>query len=458
MRALSIRLRLTAWYSLILALSLGVFGSVAYFAMSHSIRSAVDAGLKRRVEGIRNIIAKSAPQGLPALKDELTEYDEGQGSGSRLRVVDGGSDLLYASPGTGPLSPAEGGAKNSDLFYTNIHGDEFRVLRTTIEANGKRYAVEVATYTEDFDRAIDRFRKLLYAAAPIFLALAALGGYWMSRRALAPVDEIIRAARSIGVTSLSGRLAVPPTGDELERLANTLNEMLARLEASFHRITRFTADASHELRTPVSVMRTNAEITLRKPRTESEYRDALSQILVESEKVSHLIEQLLDLARADSGSAAFSMVRTNLNDALDKACRQASVLAEAKQLRVTTHLPAAPTWIQGDPTALERLFLIFLDNAVKFTPPGGEIAVQLAANDGAAVTEIRDSGIGISAADIPHIFERFYQADRSRSRDNGGSGLGLAIGRWIAQTHGGDVAVESEPSKGSCFQVRLPLS
>ena len=458
MSALSIRIRLTIWYSLILALCLGIFGSAAYFAMSHSIRSAVDAGLQRRIAGIRGIITRTAPEGLNALKDELSEYDEGQGSGGRLRVADSNGNLIYASPGSDLVDTKAPELRESKPFYTEIHGEQFRVLRTSVEANGNTYHIEVATNTEDFDLAIDRFRRLLYLGVPLFLALAALGGYWMSRRALDPVDEIIRAARNIGVTSLSSRLAVPQTGDELERLASTLNEMLGRLEGSFQRIIQFTADASHELRTPISLMRTNAEITLRKPRTDAEYRAALSQILEESEKVSVLIDQLLDLARADSGLAALPMVRTNLSEAIDKAYQKASVLAEAKQLHASEHLPSEPVWIQGDPAALERLFLIFLDNAIKYTASGGQIEMHLKTHDGVAEAEILDTGIGISAEDIPHIFERFYQADRSRSSEKNGSGLGLAIGHWIAQTHGANVAVESKPSEGTSFRIQFPLA
>jgi len=457
MKALSVRIRLTIWYSLILALSLGIFGGAAYFAMSHSIRSALDAALRRRVEGIRGIITRTAPQGLAALKDDLSEYDEGQGNGTRLQVADSSAALIYASPDADSLEQTKQTDHESTPFYQEIHGKRFRVWRTPVEANGNMYDVAVATYTEDFDLAVDRFKRLLYMGAPVFLALAALGGYWMSRRALAPVDEIIRAARSVGVTSLSSRLLVPKTGDELERLASTLNEMLARLETSFRRITQFTADASHELRTPISVMRTNAEITLRKPRSEREYRDALSQILGELENVSVLIEQLLDLARADSGFTDSTLVRMNLNDAMHKAYQRASVFAKAKQLRAGEHLPSDPVWIQGDPAALERLFLICLDNAVKFTPPGGQIEMNLTAHDGVAEAEIVDTGVGIGAKDIPHIFERFYQADRSRSRANGGSGLGLAIGRWIAQRHGGDITVESELSKGTSFRIQFPI-
>jgi signal transduction histidine kinase len=439
MSALSVRIRLTVWYSLILAASLGIFGSAAYFAMSHSIRSALDAGLQRRVQGIRGIIARTEPQGQAALKDELYEYDEGQGNRGRLRVADSSGELIYSSPGSDLVDKRKSPVRSPQLYYLEFHGEQFRVLRSLVEANGKTYDIEVAINTEAFDRAIDRFRRLLYLGMPLFLALAALGGYWMSRRALDPVDEIIRAARGISVTSLSSRLHVPKTGDELERLASTLNELLGRLETSFHRIAQFTADASHELRTPISLMRTNAEITLRKSRSESEYRAALAEILEESEKVSVLIEQLLDLARADSGHATIPLVRMNLTEAMDNAYRKATILAEAKQLNASKHLPSEPLWIQ-------------------YTASGGQIEIHLKAFGDVAEAQIRDTGIGISAEDVPHIFERFYQADHSRSGKNGGSGLGLAIGRWIAQAHGGHIAVESQLSKGTSFRIQFPLS
>jgi len=287
--------------------------------------------------------------------------------------------------------------------------------------------------------------------------LASLGGYWMSRSALSPVDEITRAARSIDVRELSRRVAVPQTGDELQRLADTLNGMLARLESAFHRITQFTADASHELRTPVSVMRTSAELTLRKHRSEPEYREALAEILREAEKISQLIEQLLILARADSAAASVPLVPADLSEILHAACGQAGHLAEAKGLLLSERLPDHPLWVRGDALSLERLFFILLDNAVKYTPSGGRIDVNLFTSDGDALAEFRDTGIGMSADDIPRVFDRFYRADRARSRELGGTGLGLAIGRWIADVHGGEIRLQSEPSKGSTFQVRLPL-
>jgi heavy metal sensor kinase len=457
MKALSIGARLTAWYSLILALSLCLFGAIAYFAMSHSIRATIDSGLSQRIQAVRDIIKEDAPNGLAALQDEFRELVDSEGAGARLRVAyDAG--LIYASPDLQTvLEPRR--AQNVPRPFTSRIGDaRFRFLREKMEVHGARYDVEVASSMQDFDRALEGFRVVLYSAAPAFLILAALGGYWLSRHALAPVDEITRAARTIGAQDLSQRLAVPRTSDELQRLADTLNEMLARLEAGFQRVTQFTADASHELRTPVSVMRTSAELALRKTRSEAEYREALARILGESERVSRLIEQLLLLARADSGSATLPIVRTDLTAALQAACGEARVLAEAKQLKFSESIPESAVWVQGDAASLQRLFIILLDNAVKYTPSGGEIAVRLSSDDGYAVAAIRDTGIGIPEQDLPHVFDRFYRSDRARSRESGGTGLGLAIGHWIAAAHHGEIRVESVAAKGSKFEVRLPLS
>ena len=461
MKLTSIRARLAAWYSLILAFSLCTFGGTGYLAMRHSIRVTLDAGLEQRIEGVRAIIAQDAPQGFAALQDEIFEYATGIGSQGRVRLADAGGKIIFASPGLGPSNSSEHmrGAKIPRPFtYERIGDRRFRVLRRKINAAGAVYDVEVASSTEDFDRALTRFRLLLVLAVPFLLVLAAVGGDWMGRRALAPVDELTNAARSIEAQDLARRLTVPQTGDELERLADTLNEMLARLEGAFHRMTKFTADASHELRTPVSVMRTSAELSLRKPRTAEQYREALCQILVESEKVSQLIEQLLILARADAGPAVLPLVPTDLTMTLSTACQEASPLAQAKQLTFCEFLPQQPLWIRGDASALGRLFLILLDNAVKYTPGGGRIEVRLSTEDGLAVANIRDTGIGIAPEDLPHVFDRFYRADPARSRESGGAGLGLAIGRWIVEAHHGEIRVESQPSKGSSFQIRLPLA
>jgi len=327
-----------------------------------------------------------------------------------------------------------------------------------MDVAGTPYDVTIAVETSNFDRTLTRGSVLIFATAPLFLLIAAFGGYWMSRRALDPVDNMTQAARSIGAQDLAKRLAVPPTRDELARLAETLNAMLARLESAFRKITQFTADASHELRTPVAVMRTSAEIALRKSRGEDEYREALGQILHETDRLSQLIENLLSLARADSGTASMQMERTDVSALLADACEKSRLLADQKGVAFARNGAPGPVWMEADPDSIERLFLILLDNAVKYTPSGGNVNVRLGENNGFATVEIRDNGIGISAEDMPHIFDRFYRADRARTREHGGAGLGLAIGKWIAEAHGGEIRIESEPANGSTVQVRIPLS
>jgi len=233
--------------------------------------------------------------------------------------------------------------------------------------------------------------------------------------------------------------------------------MLDRLEQAFRRITQFTADASHELRTPVALMRTRAEIILRKDRSEEEYREALRQILEDLQRTSALIENLMLLARADSGAQGLERAPLNMVECLEEACLEGKALAETKQISLHAELPKSPVWINGDANSLRRLFLILLDNAVKYTPPQGLIQVSLYRSNGSAVAEVRDSGIGIAARDFPHIFERFFRADPARSRQTGGAGLGLAIGKWIAEAHGGMIVAQSRPGEGSVFQVRIPL-
>jgi heavy metal sensor kinase len=458
MKPLRIRTKLTTWYSLILALSLCTFGAVAYFAMSGSIRATVDQDLRSRLEGVRAIIDEDAPKGPAALQDEVKEFADGLGVDGRVRVATADGKVIFASQGLDPkdLRPARY-ARLSRTFYQRIGHDSFRILHEKLELAGVQYDVTLAISMNGYDRALLGFRLGLFFAVPAFLALAAVGGYWMSRRALAPVDEITRSARNIEAHDLSRRLAVPRSGDELSRLVGTLNEMLGRLETAFQRITQFTADASHELRTPVSVIRTSAELALEKRRSEAEYRETLALILSETEKVSELIEQLLELARADSGFVELPLTRTDVSQPLRDACRQASLLAQSKQIAFRQNIPEDSIWVAGESSSLEKLFLIVLDNAVKYTQNGGEIDVCLKSSPQFASVEIRDTGIGIAPEDIPRVFDRFYRVDRVRSRESGGTGLGLAIGRWIAQAHRGDIRVQSELSKGSTFEIRLPL-
>jgi heavy metal sensor kinase len=293
--------------------------------------------------------------------------------------------------------------------------------------------------------------------APLMLLAASIVGYWVSARALSPVDGLTRAARTISGSDLSRRLEPLHTGDELQRLSDTLNEMLSRIETAFLRVTQFTANASHELRTPISLIRTEAEIALRKSRTDEEYRDALFHILTEAETTSSMVEKLLSLARADSGSQALEIRPVDLRKIVVKAAGEWRTVASVRTVGFTETVTSEDLRVAGDKTALQQLLNILLDNAIKYTPAPGGVSLSLEERGDRAVLKVIDSGIGIAPEDQTRIFERFYRADKARTRELGGAGLGLAIALWIVQQHHGSISVESALGKGSTFEVHLPL-
>ena len=453
------RVRLAFWYSVMLALALSLFGVSAYFAIRRSIHITVDEELDARAQGVRGLIERAFRVDYTEnLEDSLKEHSDLRTGGELLQVSDSEGHWLYRSDMMSQLDvprPQYPSAKAYSLPYKD---DPLRVMDVVVAASSRRYLIQVATEMDDYYAALDRIRTLLLISIPIFLVCSAFGGYWMSRHALDPVDQIIQTARNISVQNLSSRLEVPRTGDELQGLSETLNNMLERLETAFKKITQFTADASHELRTPVAVMRTRAELSLRRARSVDDYRDTVAQIHSELERTSDLIEKLMFLARTDSGAESIPFAPVNLPEIVREVCAQGSALAEGKQVVFHAKLPDQPVWVQGDEDLLRRLFLILIDNAVKYTPASGSVEVSVSQKNGTAIGEIRDTGIGIASADLPNIFERFYRADKARSRETGGTGLGLSIGRWIAEAHAGTIEVESAPEHGSTFQVRLPVS
>ena len=454
MKAMPIRTRLTAWYFLILATALIGFALFALQVMQKSIYTAVDEQLGDRARDLQALIARSSSGGNVA--SEVREHGELQSGSQLFQVSDSAGQFLYRSPLMQRLAvPAA--STDRPLFRDAQYGDlPIRILTARAVAGSRNFVVQVAEPMDDYLEAIDRFRSAMLFGIPVLLLAAAGGGYWLSAFALRPVDRITRAAQSITPQDLSQRLTVPQTGDELERLGETLNKMLQRIESAVLRITQFTADASHELRTPVALIRTRAEVTLANPRTNDQYSEALSEVLVESEQISVLIENLMLLARADSGTEMLDFQKTDVTALARGVSAQAQTLAEAQGLKWNAAVPEAPILVLGDAQALRRLLLILIDNAVKYTPENGTVGLALETYDNQVAMRVQDTGIGISEADLPHIFERFYRADKARSRELGGTGLGLSIGRWIANAHGGEIKVESSTA-GSTFIFRLPL-
>jgi heavy metal sensor kinase len=457
---LPLRTRITAWYFAVLTVSFAAFAWISDYGFRSSINTTANDASRANLESVANIIRRTAPKGPAEIKDELNELMGLGAGGALLEVVDADGKLIVQSPQFTRSYRSLPPAMSPQVTYltTNLADMQYRIAMQSVDVGGQTFRIRAAVNTEPFDDALDRFQVVLAETLPALVILASLTGYWLSSRALSPVQEIIRTARGIGVQDLAGRLAVPEPQDELRSLSETLNEMLARIETSVKRITQFTADASHDLRTPLAVIRSNAELALRRSRTEEEYRETLSRILTASEETTHLIENLLTLARADAGAEELLFQRIDLLAQVRKAAEEAGILAAAKGIQFALESLTGQLWISADERALQRLFLIVLENAVKYTPHGGRIEIRFIHEQGSATVEFRDSGIGISENDVPHIFERFYRADQARSREPGGSGLGLAIARWIVEKHGGTIEAQSVLGSGSVFRLHFPLA
>jgi heavy metal sensor kinase len=445
-------------YCVVLALSFAAFFWISDIGFQRSIEATVDDASRTNLETIQRLLTRIAGQGDGKLPHELAELSDLWANGALFEVADASGNWIFRSPRFSLARPALPVIHNSGVafFTTNLDFLQYRIALQHVQAAGKAYEIHAAVPTEPFDQALDHFRLIEKEALPLLVLLASLLGYWLSGWSLAPVKRIIETAESIGAQNLSRRLEVPKARDELRRLTQTLNAMLHRIETSFNKITQFTADASHDLRTPVAVMRTTAEIALRRPRTIAEYRNALSKILATSVETSELLENLLTLARADAGALGMDMHRVDLGAHVRKAQERAALLSAEKNVDVTLEAPANPVWVTADAIAIDRLLLILLDNAVKYSPPGGRCEIALSQDQSEARISVRDSGIGIAQDDLKSIFDRFYRADRARSKNTGGAGLGLAIARWITELHGGMIAVESTPGAGSVFRVSLP--
>lgn len=463
MNSRSIRLRLTAWYLGMLALGLTVFGLGNWFAIRASTFHAIDDELEDRIRGVERFmqlqIASLSP---PEIRDEFREHSVLGPGGDLFQVCDAKGEWLYRSAvlenNATPVRRPDQLASGTVFENLPVQKTPVRFAMKRVIVNNQAYTIQVAAPLGEFYEALDRFRSMLWMFLPPLLIAAAVGGYWISTRALRPVDRITAAAESISIRNLADRLDVPKTGDELQRLSETLNRMLGRLNSSVQRISQFTADASHELRAPVSLIRTTAELAVKGGRSNQEYHDDMVQILSEAERTSRLIESLLLLARADAGEDALARELTDLSTSVREAVEQGRKLAAERQIEFTASVENQRVVVLGDGEALRRLFLILIDNAVKYNAAGGRVDVALGTKNGNAVCRVTDSGLGISGEDLDHIFDRFWRADKVRSRGMGGAGLGLSIARWIAERHNGAIGVASEPGKGSTFTVTIPLA
>jgi heavy metal sensor kinase len=456
---LTIRARLTLLYFVVLAASFVAFFWICDFGFRRGIETTVNDASRSNLDIVQRVLTISASKGIPKVQKELNELSELWANGAIFEVSEADGTWVFQSPRflitqlPLPGPPREG----VSFLTTNLDSQQYRIAQKSVLIDGILFHIYAAVPTEPFDQALDRFRLTEKRFLPLLVVLASLLGYWLSGTALAPVNRIIESAELIGLQNLSQRLEVPKTADELQRLTVTLNAMLERIESSVIRIRQFTANASHDLRTPLTLIRTHAELALRRTRSEGDYRESLSRILSVSEETTQLVESLLALARADAGAGHLHFVEMDLTPLLQKVANQVLVLAHSKRISFSSRLGEGPLPTRGDPAALESLLLSVLDNAVKYTPAGGLVHMRSVALAGEAMIEIEDTGVGIADVDLPRIFDRFFRADQARSREIPGSGLGLSIARWIAETHKGRIEAKSEVGIGSRFRIVLPL-
>jgi heavy metal sensor kinase len=456
----SFRLQLTAWYLLLFA--------VLFVGFSLFLYGLLARGLYKRLDETLSSQARTAA-GL--FQDELREHN-GDASAAAAEAVSemnfrGALLAVFAQKTLLAGSAAADDRELLDLVDQAVAGrreayatiprrgqTKVRAVAYPFLIDGRRYVLLVAESLDATREELGLVRSVLYVALPLFLLIAGVGGFVLSTRSLAPLRWMAEQARAITDKNLHKRLDIGAAHEELRVLADSFNELLSRLDQSFETMRRFVADASHELRTPLSVIRGEADVALTHDRSPGEYQEALVIIQDEARRLSRLIDDLLNLARADAGHVNLRVEEFYLNDLLAECCRAFQGAASAKNINLEC-LCSGDIAFRGDQELLRRLMLNLLDNAIRYTPAGGKVTAKIEAVGGELRIQVADTGIGIPPEAAPHIFERFYRGDQARSRQNGGFGLGLSIVKWIAESHRGAVDFTSLPGEGTTFTVLL---
>jgi heavy metal sensor kinase len=458
------RTRLTFWYALLLAGSLVALGGMGLWAVGRTLYANADELLRSKAAAVQTEVDFEGGRLVVELAGGPGTEPAAVIAGLDLvRVWDRAPRLVYQREVQAGLPPAEAGAL--DEIFAGRQPDDYATVLTGAGQRVRLYtepiqqrdrivgAIQVGRSEAEIEAVLAELRLFGAAGLLVALALAAGGGHFLAGRALSPVDQITRQAQRIGAEDLSRRLALPLPNDELGRLAAAFDGMIDRLEGAFQRQRQFTADASHELRTPLAIIRSQADVALSHPREAAYYIHVLTSIREESERLGRLAENLLVLARADAGQSVM-LGTVDLEEIVAEAGAWVSPRARERDIRLAVEVSGGCA-VRGDATWLSQLLLNLLDNALRYTPPGGRVRLGLRLADGGVAVEVADTGSGIGPEHLPHIFERFYRADAARTRADG-AGLGLAICEWIAHAHGGRLEVVSVVDGGTSFTLWLP--
>lgn len=478
-----VRIQLTLWYALIFALVLAFAGVIFYAALHSSLAANLDADLHLRTQQVAAGISNEngtiqiqditgelpglgqtdgSPDAAPTTSSSSTVPTSDVNLGTLVRVLDAHGTVTYISPAfrnlaVPPQALADPLRGTSWIGTINAGGGQsVRLYSAALIENGQVFGVvQVGQTLAPLSATLSRIVTVLVLITPFVLVLSALGSYWLAGRAFAPIARLSRVARDIEAGDLHRRVPVPPARDEVRELAETLNDMIARLEAAFARQRRFIADASHELRTPVAVMLSTIENALDLDPGQDP-APALHEVRAEALRLRSLSTDLLSLARADEQGITLERERLRLDLLVADVAASLAPLAEEQGIALMTD-QLDRVFISGDSAQILLVLMNLVENALKYTDSGGRVSLALHAARQTAQVVIVDTGIGIAPEELPFIFDRFYRADHGRSSQSGGSGLGLAIAQMIVTAHGGTIAVTSQAGQGSVFTLTLPL-
>ena len=456
--------RMALWYTItFLTIIILIFGFLDY-RLRRNLLKEIDRMLADEAqEIIKEGIKKSG-----SFNDQLKDYEKVVSNHRyypiAFRVLDQKGKIIFSS------------ATLSDLSFPKVFLDHVsyqKPINTTLnvyhhgttpfrlctyfyrEGGELKYVVQIATHLRTMRKSIENFREHLFIAFFLALFFGSIGGWFLSRQSLKPIDKITEATKRITANNLSERLPLQGTGDDLDRLVRTINQMMERLEESFEKLSRFTGDAAHELRTPLASLKGETEVLLSRKRSSEDYQEALTNNLERLDFLIKLVNDLLILSQADEGKASLKIENLNFSELLKELYEAFNIVVMQKKISFTLSAPEE-VLINFDSIKLKQLFSNLIDNAIKYTPNGGNISLLVQPGKGQVTVVLKDTGIGIPSDDLPHIFDRFYRVDTSRSRLSGGVGLGLSICQWIVKAHHGTIDVKSQLHQGTTFTVTLP--
>ena len=457
----SFRLQLTAWYLLLFTLLFTAFSVFLYEVLSKALYKRLDEILSSEVSTaaglFRGEMAEFKGDANGASREAMSEMSI---RGVTVAVFEGNKLLASNTPLTGTelfavvadAAAAEAPEVRATLPRYGKHGA--RAVARRFAVDGRQYVLLAAESLHSVKSELGVVRHVLFLALPLIVLIAGAGGFLLATKNLAPVRWMAEQARSITDKNLHNRLDIGAANEELMMLADSFNELLSRLDRSFETMRRFVADASHELRTPIAVIRGEADVALDHERDPAEYRESLAVIQDEARRLTRLIDDLLNLARADAGHVNLHVEEFYVNDLLAECSRSIQAKASAKKINLEYRCPEDVAYC-GDQELIRRLVLNLLENAIRYTPEGGRVQLNVEDSARDLCIQVADTGRGIPPEIATHVFERFYRGDQARSRQNGGFGLGLSIVKWIAESHHGSVELTSEPGLGSTFTVLL---